>query len=188
MSQPPEVVWPESFPVLETPRLVLGSFKTDDLENIFRCLSDALTVEFVTDPAEEPEFLDGVLDEYMHGHERGVSLNWAIREKATGNYAGSVSLQEFSFHDLLAETAFDLNRSFVSRGYMSEAIGAVLTYAFSLMNLHRVEARVVEGNARSQRLLERMGFTLEGNLRESFILQGSPRNVLVYGRLSTDPV
>jgi len=71
---------------------------------------------------------------------------------------------------------------------MTEALGAVLTHAFGTMNLHRVEARVVEGNTRSERLLERMGFTLEGNLRESFVLRGSPRNVLVYGRLSTDPV
>ncbi len=188
MDQPPEVQWPERFPVLETPRLVLGAFRTTDLESLFRCLSDPLTVEFVTDPADDPEVLEGVLDEYVHGHERGMSLNWAIREKATGDYAGSVSLQEFSFHDLLAETAFDLNRSFVSKGYMSEALGAVLTYGFSRMNLHRIEARVVEGNKRSEKLLGRMGFTLEGNLRESFILHGSPRNVLVYGRLSTDPV
>jgi len=184
----PEVLWPGRFPVLETTRLLLDAFRSTDLESIFRCLSDPLTVEFVTDPADGPDCLEGVLDEYIHGHERGVSLNWAIREKATGGYAGSVSLQEFSFHDLLAETAFDLDRSFVCRGYMTEALGAVLTHAFGTMNLHRVEARVVEGNTRSERLLERMGFTLEGNLRESFVLRGSPRNVLVYGRLSTDPV
>ncbi|MFO7626266.1 MAG: GNAT family N-acetyltransferase [Candidatus Fermentibacteraceae bacterium] len=188
MNRSPEVVWPGRFPVLETPRLVLGAFVTTDLENLFRCLSDPLTVKFVSDPANDPEFLEGVLDEYICGHERGVSLNWAIREKATGDYAGSVSLHEFSFHDLLAETAFDLNRSFVSRGYMTEALGAVLTCGFEMMNLHRVEARVVEGNTRSQRLLERMGFRLEGNLRGSFFLHGYPRNVLLYGRLSTDPV
>lgn len=188
MNHIPEVFWPERFPVLETPRLVLGAFGGTDLESLFRCLSDPLSVEFVTDPADDPEVLEGVLDDYMHGHERGVSLNWAIRDKSTGCYAGSVSLQEFSFHDLMAETAFDLNRGFVSRGYMSEALGAVLTYGFSVMCLHRVEARVVEGNKRSEKLLGRMGFTLEGNLRESFVLHGSPRNVLVYGRLSTDPV
>lgn len=186
MNRPPAVLWPERFPVLETARLVLGAFETTDLDGLFLCLSDPLTVEFVTDPADQPEVLEGILEEYIHGHERGVSINWAIREKRTGAYAGSVSLQEFSFHDLLAETAFELNRSFVSRGYMTEALGAVLACGFDVLNLHRVEARVVEGNARSERLLERMGFTLEGNLRESFLLRGCPRNVLLYGRLSTD--
>lgn len=69
---------------------------------------------------------------------------------------------------------------------MTEALGAILTYAFGTMNLHRVEARTIEGNTRSERLLERLGFKREGRLRESFVLRGSPRNVLVYGRLSTD--
>jgi ribosomal-protein-alanine N-acetyltransferase len=167
---------------------VLRAFGAADLEDLFRCLSDPLTVEFVTEPADGPDVLEGVLEEYMHGHERGVSLNWAIREKATDVYAGSVSLQEFSFHDLMAEAAFDLNRNFVSRGYMTEALGAVLAYGFEAMKLHRVEARVVQGNARSEKLLKRLRFRLEGNLRESFVLHGSPRSVLIYGRLSTDPV
>lgn len=188
MNRSDGVLWPGRFPVLETPRLILRAFESSDLEDLFKCLSDPVTVEFVTDPADGPETLEGVLEEYVQGHERGVSINWAIREKATGAYAGSVSLQEFSFHDLLAETAFELNRGFVSRGYMTEALGAVLAFGFGVLNLHRLEARVVEGNSRSERLLERMGFTLEGRVRESFVLHGTPRNVLLYGRLSTDRV
>lgn len=143
-------------------------------------------MEFITEPADDPVMLECLLGEYIHGHEQGESLNWAIREKATGLYLGSVSLQDFSFADLTAATAFELNRSFVSMGYMTEALGAVLGFAFSGMNLHRVEARTIEGNTRSERLLQRLGFRLEGCLRESFLLRGTPRNMLVYGRLCTD--
>lgn len=188
MQPPPEIVWPEAFPRLETPRLVLRQFRTDDLDGLFRCLSNPGTVRFVMDPVDEPETLRGVLDEYIQGHGEGDSLNWALEEKASGAYAGSVSLQEFSFHDRFSEAAFDLDSMFQGKGLMTEALGAVLDLAFGGMQLHRVEARVVAGNTRSEKLLERLGFRSEGTLRQSFLLQGILRDVRIFGRLSSDRI
>lgn len=182
----PEVIWPDSFPLLETDGLLMRQFQESDLNGLFRCLSDPETVRFLMTPVDDPETLRGVLEDYVHGHRRGVSINWALEDKTGGGYAGSVSLHEFSFHDCLGEVAFDLDRSFSGRGLMTAALAAAVDFGFVRMGLHRLEARVVDGNERSRRLLERLGFTLEGTLREAFMLQGTLRDIQLFSRLATD--
>jgi len=187
MSSPPEVVWPNEFPFLETSRLSLRQFRDTDLHPLFMCLSNPDTARYVVSPIEEPEILRGVLDEYIHGCRSGVSINWVLEEKAEGRYAGSISLQDFMFYDGVAEVSFELDIGFAGRGLMTEAIDAVLKHGFETMGLNRIEARVAEGNLGSLKLLKRAGFTPEGRLREALFLNGSYMNIIVLGRLRTDP-
>ena len=48
------------------------------------------------------------------------------------------------------------------RGYMTEGIRAVVSTAFRKLNLHRLEANIQPGNARSRNVVKRLGFRLEG--------------------------
>jgi ribosomal-protein-alanine N-acetyltransferase len=61
---------------------------------------------------------------------------------------------------------------FAGRGYMTAGIALAMDLAFGEHRLHRVEASVQPGNVRSARLLERLGFRLEGH---------SPRYLLIAG-------
>ncbi|MHB8641392.1 MAG: GNAT family N-acetyltransferase [Gaiellaceae bacterium] len=58
-------------------------------------------------------------------------------------------------------------------GLMAEGLELVLRYAFRELKLHRVEANIQPGNARSKKLVERAGFRLEGF---------SPRYLKIGGR------
>lgn len=59
-----------------------------------------------------------------------------------------------------------VDRRFEGKGYMSEAIRAVIRYAFEERKLHRIMANYMPGNERSARLLERLNFEREGVARE----------------------
>lgn len=48
------------------------------------------------------------------------------------------------------------------RGYMTEGLRAVVSKAFKALRLHRLEANIQPGNDKSRRLVERLGFRLEG--------------------------
>ena len=70
---------------------------------------------------------------------------------------------------------------------MTEAVGRVLWYAFSLLNIDIVMIRTAENNVRSQRVIEKSGFTYEGTLRYAYrIYDGSVRNVRCYSLLRED--
>lgn len=71
-------------------------------------------------------------------------------------------------------------------GYATEAVDLCLTHAFDDRSLHKVWARVIDGNVASIQLLEKLGFQQEGVLREQEYVEGEFVDVLRYGLLSSD--
>jgi ribosomal-protein-alanine N-acetyltransferase len=59
------------------------------------------------------------------------------------------------------------------QGLMSEAVGRCIQFAFEELNLHRVMANYVPTNKRSGKLLERLGFKVEGFAENYLYLDGS---------------
>ena len=66
-----------------------------------------------------------------------------------------------------------IGAKFAGQGYMKEALGLLLSYAFEDLRLHRVEANIQPDNLNSKALIARLGFRLEGF---------SPRYLKVAGR------
>jgi RimJ/RimL family protein N-acetyltransferase len=105
----------------------------------------------------------------------GLAADWSARtrffigifEKATGEWAGQVYVEPTNWQ--LPEFAIgyvaDVNHE--GKGYISEAVMAVLGTLFRDLGAHRVRSDCSENNTRSWRLLERCGFKREGHLREN---------------------
>lgn len=72
------------------------------------------------------------------------------------------------------------------RGYMKEALAAVLAWGFGEMELNRVEAQVHPGNRASLALLKKLGFVEEGRLREAGYWAGSHHDLLLYALLGRE--
>ncbi len=81
------------------------------------------------------------------------------------------------------EVGYALGRAAWGRGYLAEALPALLGFAFDVLGLHRLEADVDPRNARSIRALERVGFVREGQQRERYHLAGEWQDALLYGLL-----
>jgi len=71
-------------------------------------------------------------------------------------------------------------------GYGTEASERLVDYAFEERNLHRVTARVLEGNEGSKRIWEKLGFEHEARLRDSEFMDGTYRDMHVYGVLEDE--
>lgn len=71
-------------------------------------------------------------------------------------------------------------------GYMREAIGAVVHYAFARLDLSRIEAACLPENAASRGLLERSGFKYEGVAQSYLQIAGRWRTHVLYASLRSD--
>lgn len=71
---------------------------------------------------------------------------------------------------------------YTRRGYMTEAVGLTLDFAFDHLQLHRVEAACLPHNAASIALLHRSGFTQEGYARAYLKIAGRWQDHLLFGR------
>lgn len=69
-------------------------------------------------------------------------------------------------------------------GYVTEASKLLLDYAFRERRLHKIWAHVIESNPGSQRVLEKLGFTEEGRLREECFVDGEFEDMYRYGLLA----
>jgi ribosomal-protein-alanine N-acetyltransferase len=75
---------------------------------------------------------------------------------------------------------------FARKGYMTAALRALMSYGFSTLRLHRLEAACIPNNAASIRLLEKTGFKREGYAREYLCINGVWQDHLLYARLKGD--
>ena len=72
------------------------------------------------------------------------------------------------------------------RGLVTEAVRAMTTHAFEVWKLNRVEIRAAPGNARSAAIPMRLGFILEGVLREAERHGDGFKDIAVYSMLAAD--
>jgi ribosomal-protein-alanine N-acetyltransferase len=90
---------------------------------------------------------------------------------------GSITLSQIfrkAFQN--AYLGYQLFGGFTGRGYMTEAVGLVLRFAFIDIRLHRVEANVQPENKRSIAVLKRNGFVKEGFSRRYLKIAGRWRD------------
>jgi RimJ/RimL family protein N-acetyltransferase len=86
----------------------------------------------------------------------------------------------------VANIGFCLNREYWGKGYATETAMGLLNYGFAELQLQRVEANCDPENSASRRLLEKIGMTYEGLLREKVLIHGEHRDYLVYSILKNE--
>ena len=72
---------------------------------------------------------------------------------------------------------------FWGRGIATEALRAVTDYAFATFDVIRLEAGVFGWNPASARVLEKVGYTLEGRMRQAVVKDGRVGDRLLYALL-----
>jgi ribosomal-protein-alanine N-acetyltransferase len=82
---------------------------------------------------------------------------------------------------------YDLARVYWGNGFATEGVTAVLNFAFSQMNLNRVDVCTIADNHGSVRMLERLGFVREGTRRGySWEDDGTFHDSAIYGLLKAE--
>ena len=167
-----------------TPRLTLRPLAKRDVNAVFAMMSDSETMRFWDWPAfNDRDTVAEIVDAQRVDMASGNALYWAVALTPEGEAIGSCDLSDIDRHHARAEVGFLFNRSHWGNGYAREAMEAVAAFGFEDLNLQRLWARFHTGNAASQRLLERLGFSREGTLRQHIVRDGARRDCEIYGRM-----
>lgn len=86
-----------------------------------------------------------------------------------------------------ATVGYWMGVDFAGQGYMSRALRAASSYAFSTLRLHRLEAACLPSNTASVRVLESAGFRREGLARSYLRINGRWQDHLLFAVLESDP-
>jgi len=175
----------QHLPVLETERLVLRPLQGKDLDDLFEYTQDEETARYVTWNANQAieqaeQFLNYVLSNY----EQGKEAPWAIVWKETGKMIGTIDFIHLLLDDnKQAELGYALSRQLWGKGIVTEAVARVMAYGFEELKLERIQARCMEGNIGSARVMEKVGMTYEGTLRRLIFIKEEFHDVKMYSML-----
>jgi ribosomal-protein-alanine N-acetyltransferase len=188
MTTPPPQFDFETFPILETPRLLLREIVRADASAILRIRGDAEVTRYNTgDPYESLEDAIALIDDMALLYRQKRELRWGITLKGVeGLTHGVIGMCGYNYWvaaDHRASIGYDLARAFWRDGIMTEALRAVLGFGFAQMSLNRIEADVAVENTASIKLLRKLGFRKEGLQREQFFEDGLYHDLMLFGLL-----
>ena len=115
-----------------------------------------------------------------------MTANICFRIEKGGQVIGQVCLKSIKWINHKAEISLFISREEQSKGHGRIALDAIIEYGFNRLNLHRLEAEVIEDNLASIKLLGERGFKVEGRLREAKFVNGIYKDLLRYGLLKKE--
>ncbi len=114
-------------------------------------------------------------------------LPFMVFDRSTGELLGGVGLHRTVWATPKTEVGYWCRSCHTGRGIVREAVQALCGYAFTHMQVVRIELVTDEENTASCRIAEACGFTLEGTLRhERRAPDGSLRSLRMYAQLAAD--
>ena len=172
---------------LKTNRLLLRKFASSDLNFVHHHFSNAKVTEFLYDnePAESIDAARKILDWCMD-FSSPTHTRWCITLLDNKTQIGTCGFHNYDSTNNASEIGYDLLPDYWNNGYMSEALTEMLSYGFEHLGLNRIYAFVFVNNAASNRLLERLGFSLEGVIREKHYYRGKYYDHNLHSLLRSD--
>ncbi|WP_266203757.1 GNAT family N-acetyltransferase [Pontibacter kalidii] len=174
-------------PELFSSRLRLRLIQPSDADFILRGLSDRRVTQYY---AVHYNTLEEVEQEQMPFYQSllqsGTGAWWTFSLKEDDTLLGACGLNNLEEVHRKGQIGFWLLPEHWGNGYIPEAAEAVLKYGFAQLDLNRIEAIVEGGNNQSAKVLQKLGFTCEGRLREREIKNGRFIDLLYFGLLRKD--
>lgn len=120
-------------------------------------------------------------------HSNDSLFRLAIVCRGTDRLIGTIGFHTVSSVNKSAELSYDLSPEYWGKGVASMAANSLTTWAHDHAGVVRVQATVLESNARSMRVLERCGFLREGLLRSYRQVRGKPGDFWIYSNIKPAP-
>lgn len=177
---------PEIF-IIPTDRLLLKEVTSDVYNHIMSHYDDNAMMQlfgYNTEKelqAEKDRFTQGVSNYYT------TFVRFMMVDKATGITIGQCGYHKWYKAHQKAEFGYSLfSDDFKNKGYMSEASAPIIAHGFEKMELNRIEAFASPANEPSIKLLQKLGFTYEGLMREHYCKNNVTEDSACYSLLKRE--
>ncbi len=177
----------KTLPTLESPRLRLRQLQVADIEDLFAIFSDEQTMRYWSHaPFKDRTEAEAYLRNIDAGRINGTHLQWGIALREDDKIIGTTTLFSLNPKHRRAEIGYALASRFWRSGFGREALMVVLEHAFKSLGYLRIEADIDPRNVASCHLVEKLGFRLEGSLRERWHVEAEIQDSAIYGLLARE--
>lgn len=147
------------FEDIETERLILKVISAEDDAFILKQFSNDEVNRYLFDvePYSKIKEAQELIQFYNEPDPRNQN-RWIMVNKDTGEKMGTCGFHCWDRGSCYCELGYDLYPVYWKKGYMQEALKAILTFAKNEMKIKRMETHIAEGNIDSVKTSEKQGF------------------------------
>ncbi len=152
--------------ILRTPRLILRPLKDSDARSVAENINNLnisrwlLVVPHPYSLKDARVWIKGNKEKWQRKPVEDYVFGMDL--KSEHKIVGGIGIHNVDRYEGSGEVGYWLGERYWGQGYGSEALTAVVDFAFNRLKLRRLEAGVFDGNPSSGKLLEKLGFRLEG--------------------------
>lgn len=172
------------FQNLQTERLLLRRLTNNDVEEVFALRSNPEIMKYIPRPLlktkDEALAHIAMMEEKI---ENNIGINWGITIEGSDKIIGIIGLYQIQPENHRAEIGYMSLPEYNGKGYISEAIKAVIEYGFEEMSLHSIEAVIDPDNIASEKVLQKNGFVKEAHILENELWEGKFWDTVIYSLL-----
>ncbi|OQY26882.1 MAG: GNAT family N-acetyltransferase [Candidatus Cloacimonetes bacterium 4572_55] len=173
--------------IIYTERLLLRPFTLDDAPRVRQLAGEweiADTTTNIPNPYEK-----GMGEEWILTHQpdfkQNKAVTFAVVLRMNDQLVGAISLLLKNPHDA-AEMGYWIGKPYWRRGYCSEAAMAMLEYGFGTIGLNRIYAEYFKRNPASGKVMEKIGMSYEGRLRQNIKKWDAYEDMMIFGILKAE--
>lgn len=170
------------FRELKTHRLILRKMRAEDAPLYFARLggSENVTRYMLFAPHKSMEESVRSVQKHLSRYEAGPYYHWVITEQGSDDLIGVISLLRTDAETGSCSFAYMLAQDFWGRGYGTEAVEAVFDFAFTKMEVQRIEADHMAENPASGAVMRKAGMLHTGTVPGKYEKDGIAHDAVCY--------
>lgn len=169
------------FPTLTTKRLTLRRLTTEDSKQIYILRSDEKLNKYII--RQKINTVNEAI-EFINMIDVGVNLNqwyyWALSLKSDNTLIGTICLWNINIEGSCVEIGYELLPRFHGKGFMNEALSAVILFGSSELKFSTIVAYTNASNIKSTNILEKNNFKRDMTLENNFSYKEGLVNTIIY--------
>ncbi len=167
-----------NIPTLQTDRLTLRRMMVADAQDMYEYSKNKEVTKYLTWDAHPDVMYTREYLQYIGTHyNMGDFFDWAVVLNSEDKMIGTCGFTRFEYNNNCGEIGYVLNPAYWGQGIAAEAVREVMRFGFETLGLNRIEAKFIEGNDASMRVMEKAGMQFEGYRRRSMLIKGDYRTI-----------
>ena len=172
--------------ILSNERVVLREMVISDWIDVHRYASQAIVCQYQPwgpNTEEESEvFVSQVVEDSIKVPRRRFVFAIIYQEAMIG--AGELNIRDFT--NRAGEVGYIVNPNYWGKGIATEVASLLIDFGFNELNMHRIYATCDPRNIGSAKVLDKVGMTREGRIRDDLLIKDGWRDSLLYSILENE--
>ena len=175
-------------PMIETQRLILRKIEMNDANRMFEYIfSDHRVMDnLIKGPHQSITETINRLTEITNQYVSEKFCYWGIVVKESGELIGTIDLFNINEDTENCEVGYNIGFNWWNKGYGTEALHAVVEFAFRIMDIHKISATHNIDNPASSKIMLKVGMKREGIIRHMIRKNNQYKDCGIFGILQQE--